>query len=291
MSIIEKEVKPKKKYRTVIKIGGIVIIAIILLISILFLIVNYSNTVEARILVEDGTVKVNGELAVDKSLLKEGDIIETFSGLATVILYESIVINLEEDTKITLEELKEDHPLVNQEQGTTWNKFTKLFGVDDYSIKSGNTFASVRGTSFEFSDGKVFTGEGEVKVKIEDKEFSLVAGRVAEKVKEEIRERAANEEELRKLKLRRERVLKSLIKLRELEIEKHPKMVKLVQSQTDLSKEDIMFKLKEADAGRYDIEETLKQAPIKTRPIEKVAEITKKIRELTSNNNREEINR
>jgi hypothetical protein len=272
------ELKPKKRRKFKIILG---IILLVLLISVitLFVIVNSSKQIEARLLVEQGNVEVNGRTAINEEILNEGDIVETFSGLATVILYESVVVNLDENTKITLKELVKEHPQLEQEYGTTWNKFTRLFGVEDYTIKSGNTLASVRGTSFEFSQNKVFTAEGKVDVTMGSKNIELLEGKIIEKVKDKVQERSANEEELMKQKLRQERVVKALQNLRELEMQKHQNTVNLIKKQLDISDEEIQIKLREADQGRYDIDKTLEQAPIKTAPVQKIAEITKTIQE------------
>ena len=129
--------------------------------------------IPAQLHVNSGSVKVNDAFVNGNIKLKQGDIIETIDGLATIILYESVVINLEKNTKISLQDLIKEHPKVKQEGGKTWNTFTKLSGVEDYTISEGNSVASVRATAFELSSGKIITGEGEVDYSV-DNSFYIV---------------------------------------------------------------------------------------------------------------------
>jgi len=74
-----------------------------------------SKMIKAQLNVEQGSVLVNGEsVSGEAIILKQGDIIETSgNGLATVILYESIVINLESGTKINIDDLSKDNPVIS----------------------------------------------------------------------------------------------------------------------------------------------------------------------------------
>ena|SRR3989304_827559 len=110
-------------------IGIILLVVIIVGVGIYFSITS-SNIISAQIHIESGKVLVNGNELVGDSTLKEGDIIETKEdGKATVILYESVIINLDSNTKVTLDSLVKENPRISQEGGETWNKFTKLSGV------------------------------------------------------------------------------------------------------------------------------------------------------------------
>ena len=91
----------KKKVLAII--GGIGL-ALIILFAIIYSSLTSASVVTAQLHIESGSVLVNGQAAVDDVNLKEGDLIETGTDSeATVILYESLVINLEPNTKITLE--------------------------------------------------------------------------------------------------------------------------------------------------------------------------------------------
>ena len=274
----EKQKKPKKRIKKVF-----LIIRIILLIIALITAYSYyaaSRTVTAQLQIESGIVKVNGNIVNGNLKLSQGDIIETNDGLATVILYESIVINLNKNTKINLEELTQKHPQITQENGKTWNKFTKISGVETYTIKTGNTVASVRATGFEISDNKILTGDGKVEYTIDEKTFTVTAKRVVEKVNDEIIERDATKAELEEIKEYRQRTIAQLKLLRQNEIDKYKRFVDIVKSRYNITDEDIKQGFEAADRGEWDISEILKKSPVKAKPLKKIVEITKTIQQL-----------
>ena len=261
-------------------IGIILLVVIIVGVGIYFSITS-SNIISAQIHIESGKVLVNGNELVGDSTLKEGDIIETKEdGKATVILYESVIINLDSNTKVTLDSLVKENPKISQEGGETWNKFTKLSGVQEYSVSSGNSVASVRGTAFAFKKGKLMTGEGEVDFEIDGKKYKVGKNKVVEKLEDKINEREASQDEISEMGKKEERTIKMLKILRQKEIEKHPKVVGIIKSKFNLDDEGLKNKLEEADEGKFDLEEVAKLSPIKISSIDKVVEITKKIIEI-----------
>ena len=266
-----------KKLRKQLLIGVGVFILIIL---IAFFFINRSPTIAAQLLVERGQVEVNGETVTETTDLSEGDTIETFQSLATVILYESLVINLEQNTKITLTDLLQSHPTVEQESGSTWNKFTGLLGMESYTIESGNTFASVRGTHFLFTEDKVFTEEGSVDYTIGGKNYRVLAGKVVEKINGRINQRDANQNELGLVQQRKQRAVNALQNLRELEMAKHPILFKTIKRAYSLDNHQVEQIFREADQGLYDVDKTIEASPYQTQSVKKVAAITKKIQEI-----------
>ena len=268
----------KKKVLAII--GGIGL-ALIILFAIIYSSLTSASVVTAQLHIESGSVLVNGQAAVDDVNLKEGDLIETGTDSeATVILYESLVINLEPNTKITLDDLTQAYPKIIQEKGETWNKFTKLSGVTAYSIISGNTVASVRGTAFAFSKDKIVGGEGEVEFIIDGKQFKVRENRVVEKLKDKIGERDANNEEKEMINKRTERTIRELRRLREKQIEKHPRIFNMIKSRLNMDNAQIKIFFEDADEGRVDIDEIARKSPIKLSAIDKVVKITEKIREM-----------
>src|SRR3990167_7093090 len=139
---MEGGIKPKKSKKG-LKIFIFIILALAILIAGAYFVLAKSPTVPAQLNVEQGEVLANSQRVQGNVKLKQGDIIETKQGgLATVILYESVVINIEENTKINIDNLIKEHPEVSQESGETWNTFTKLAGVEGYTVKTGNSIAS-----------------------------------------------------------------------------------------------------------------------------------------------------
>lgn len=267
--------------KKVFKIFGIVFISLILILAITYINLNKSELVTAQLSVESGSVLVNNQAVQDTNKLKQGDVIETKEGsLATVILYESIIIGLEENTKITLEDLSKAHPKVKQDSGSTWNKFTKLMGMQDYSISSGNTVASVRGTFFKFKKGQVITGEGNVSVEEGNETDYVGNGEVLEINDSGIIKRKMNSTEFEEFDKNTNRTIEQLRKLRQKEIEKHPRILAIVKDRFNVTDEMIQTTLIEADEGKVDIEAMKAKSPIKIKSIEKIVIITKKIQEL-----------
>ena len=252
--------------------------------------------IPAQLHVNSGSVKVNNEFINGNIKLKQGDIIETIDGLAAIILYESVVINLEKNTKISLQDLIKEHPKVKQEGGKTWNTFTKLSGVEDYTISEGNSVASVRATAFELSSGKIITGEGEVDYSVDNSFYIVEEKKVIEIISGEAVKRDATPEELAKIRIYMERAIQELKYLREKEIDEHPLLVNFVfrflsgklqevkdgevVSERELTKEELEKYLNDADEGKVDVGIILKEIPVKIASLEKIADITKKIQEL-----------
>ncbi len=265
----------------------IIIIVVLLLVVGAFFIYNTlikTKLVKAQLHVESGEVKVDDVLVSGNVKLKKQSIVETLDGLATVILYESILISLFPNTIVKVEDLILSHPTLKQEKGKTWNMFTKLFGVEDYTISTGNSIASVRATGFLLSEDKVITGIGLIDYITEGKSFIVPARRVVEKVDGEIIERDATKEELREIKGYIKRSINELKYLRKLEIDKHKFLGGIIKKQYSLTDEQIEKGLEAADSGLIDVDELYKKhktkIPFKIGPITKIINITKSIQEL-----------
>ena len=172
------------------------------------------------------------------------------------------------------------HPVVEQFKGTTWNKFTKLFGVEDYTIKSGTTFASVRGTEFSFSGGKIYTAEGIVEVEFAGEKYAVEENKVVEVINGKVKEREANNYERKTTEWQRERVIKNLEKIRENELERHSVVMNIVKKKYSVTDEKIKGSIKDVDEGKYDVDSLVKKSPVETDSIKKLAELTKKIQQL-----------
>lgn len=270
----------KKRLKIIIPIAILIIIAVIFLVIYMSLV--SSKTIDAQLNIEQGTVLLNGEKVTDEFIeLKKGDVIETSDdGLANIILYESIVINLEPNTKINLDDLTKENLEVSQEGGETWNQVTNLFGIESYTIKAGNSVASVRGTEFGLTEEKIFVNEGEVDYEINGQKFRVAKGKVIEKIKEEIKQRDLKPEEINKIRLHKQRAIQHLKRLRMDEIRKHEKVVNIIKKKYNLSDEDIREALEKADRGEINLRDYQDKAPVKVESVEKIARITEKIREL-----------
>ena len=269
--------KNKRGVATIAIVGGILALILTGALGFSYYSITHSKTIDAQLHVESGIVKVNGNEVNGNVLLNEGDLIETLDGEATAILFESVIVNIYPNTKITVQELTNKHPKLEQEGGKTWNKFTGLSGVEEYSIKEGNSVASVRATAFELSSGKIITGEGEVEYVIDGKRFTVREGRVVERADGEIIERAATPEELANVKEHMQKSIEELRYLRQLEIEKHPVLAKQLKKKYYVSDMEIKQYLEEADDGMHDVDAMVEKSPVKIESVYKIAEITKAI--------------
>lgn len=239
-----------------------------------------SSTVVAQINVESGSVMVNSLVASDGQKLGKGDVIETGAdGQATVILYESVIVSLEPNSKITLDDLTQKHPQITQNNGETWNKFTKLSGVEEYSVKTGNSVASVRGTAFGIKGEDLVVGEGSVNYKENGEEFNANESEAIVFEGGKWIKRAVNAEEAARMKKRIERSIARMQHMRDLELKKNKFIVNRLKSAQGWSDNDIKNLLEEADKGNGNIDDLVNKSPVKFEGVQKIADITKKIRD------------
>ena len=267
-----------KKKIVVASIVGIILISVI---AVYFYIFS-SSIVPAQAHIESGEVLINGKISSGMIKLKQKDIIETGeNSYASVIIYESIVINLEPNTKISIEDLVKNNIEVYQEKGSTWNTFTKLFGIESYTARTGTSVASVRGTAFSLREEYLLVGEGEVNFKIGEKEISVPEMMAAEKKDGELIKREATSEEIKKIIEGKKRAIKELKVLRNKEIEKNSGLISIAKKRTGIDKQKIIEYLEtEIDEGNVNIDDILSQSPLQTESIKKVAELTKTIQKI-----------
>ncbi|HSU72560.1 MAG TPA: hypothetical protein VLJ21_01795 [Candidatus Binatia bacterium] len=251
-------------------------IIVVLIVAIILFALRSSANVPAQLHVESGTVTVNGNVVTGTIELDEGDVIATGEGTATVFLYESVVVSLEKDTSVTLDDLTRTHPKISQKGGKSWSVFTKLVGVVDYSISTDKAVASVRGTAFALSEGKLLVGEGTVSYDYDGKTFLVAEKRVVENGIE----RAATPEELAEIKAHLQHAVGELQYLRKLEIDDHPFLVKTAMTLYGVTEEEVNQKLAEADAGAINVDDALAKAPFHLAALDKIADITKAIQKV-----------
>jgi hypothetical protein len=136
----------------------IIIIIAITAIGIFWFVTSSDDVIKAQLIVEFGSVQIKhqgGEWqqAENGVLLKQSDAIKTGNNSsASVILFESSIIRLDNSTEIKLEQIihlaEETNVMIRQESGRTWNTILKISGIDSYEVQTPTTVASVRGTTF-----------------------------------------------------------------------------------------------------------------------------------------------
>lgn len=160
----------KKNSKIIILAAAVIVVALgIFLYSALFT----TATRTAYLMIEEGNIEVDhGDgwvEAEDMMDLSLNDKIRTNEGKATVVFYDSIIVNLDSSTEISIKELSQSSVEVQQESGSTWHKFTKIVGVDDYKVSTPKAVATIRGTEAGVEVGEEETfmlGEGDFSVNI-----------------------------------------------------------------------------------------------------------------------------
>ncbi len=252
-------------------------IAVILVAAIiLFLILKSSAVVIAVLNVEKGRVEVNSgsgwETAVDGMNLNARDSIKTFDdGYAVVVLYESVIVQIEPNTEISLEELAKESVSIKQTSGYTWNKFLGLAGLKTYSVMTPTTVAAVRGTAFGVgvSEKKTEVLVGEGKVTLRD-EF----GKVVEVKEAVISDLAPEQKILLKKYLRKDLVLMKEIRLNQI---KRNKRIMMILNSYNIYEEQLPEYLEKADRGEINLNELIEKLPIKPESLERLTRINDKI--------------
>lgn len=129
------------------------LIAAVLLLTIIFIIILMPNSQRpAFVQSASGTVEVdqgNGYVPVTRGMsLDESDRIRTGpQSSAIIVLYEHIIIRLEQESEVTISELGRNRQSIDQ-QGTVWTKVAHLSGTEDFAVNTPTTVATVRGTGF-----------------------------------------------------------------------------------------------------------------------------------------------
>ncbi len=120
----------------------------------------------AVLAVHSGEVLVNGIAASAGQELKEGDLVRTMAGKASVVFFDSSVLRLDENTEVSIKKISKDSVELKQAAGQTWSRILKVSGIREYKIETPNTVATVRGTGFavkvEDGDTKIVVKEGKV---------------------------------------------------------------------------------------------------------------------------------
>lgn len=260
-------------------IGGIV--GVLLLIFAVYW-TFASPTVPAQLLVHSGEVQVDtgkGFVPVTGQLkLSELDKIKTLAGEASVILYESVVIDLEPNTEIAIDALTKKHPRITQTAGSTWNKFAKITGVETLEITTPDTVATVRGTFFGLRNNRMLLSNGRVDWKAGGSSMSFNGLSKGTFQGGSMKRGQVSADEVEEINRRREKVIQRLKKLRELEVKKHKTIVKLIQKRYGWDVPEINRRLEELDNNQANLDEIEKQAPIKLAAAYKLKRFTQEIR-------------
>lgn len=256
--------------------------AIILLIG-LFLYGCGGGETKAYLYVESGEVLVNNAGATNEMELKTNDVVKTgANGIATLVLFESETVRLQPNTEVVVSSLSKNNVGIKQNSGQTWNKISKLTGVNSYELQTPDTVATVRGTGF-----KVWTKDGESGIIVG--EGKVLAGKEMKAVPEGKRMNSKkgvlqNLEDLSPedrvfIKKQLQDDINTMKKVRFRTITKQKRLLALAKKIKPFDENDINKGLDEVDAGRVSEDELLKRYPLKGPLVEKIRKYNRGIRE------------
>lgn len=252
-----------------LKIALIVIALVVIFAIVGFVMVAGASTRTAFLKIDSGTVEVDTgkgwENALDNMDLSLEDKVRTVDGEAAVILYESIIIQLEPNTEIMIKDLAKENVVVKQESGSTWNKFTGLSGIEGYEVETPTTVATVRGTEFGVDLEEILVAEGEVDVTVNGETRRVLEGLKAKLKDGKLVLSELTPEEKRFIAVRMEKSLALLRELRKAQLEKHSFLLKIAKRRYNLTDENIERGFLKFDRGELTEEEVLKKSPV---PIE-----------------------
>jgi hypothetical protein len=152
---LEKSNSSKKRFRIIIPV--IIIICFIVIVGFLLTPEVVADKAKAQLIINSGEVQIksegeswrsaeNGMYLYSYDSVKTGD-----NSSASIILFETSIVRLDNNTQVTIEELvraEETSVTIQQDSGRTWNTVYKISGIDNYEVQTPTTVASVRGTAF-----------------------------------------------------------------------------------------------------------------------------------------------
>jgi len=272
-----------------LKIVLIVVAVLIILAVVGFVSVTGTSTRTAYLKIDSGAVEVDKgsgwTAAADGMDLSLNDKIRTADGEASVILYESIIVQLEKNTEVSIKDLTKDNVVVKQASGTTWNKFTGLSGVKGYEVETPTTVATVRGTEFGINLSEVIVGEGEVDVAAAGQKLKILEGKKAAFLMGKLSELNLTPEEKQFIAKMLAKSLEKLKELRMAELQKHKFLLNQIKKMRNLTDADIQRGFEKLDSGNITEEEVmnkmpipLQKLPVSKNSINNMIELNKKIR-------------
>ncbi|MBW3012263.1 FecR family protein [Candidatus Woesearchaeota archaeon] len=257
-------------------------VAVVVLIAVAAVFVFSNPAAPALLFVDRQMVEVDSgkgyTQATDNMKLGENDKVRTLDGEAYIIFFESEILQLDPNTEIQISDLSKDFK-VKQASGNTWSRVMKLTGMNSYSVETPSSVITVRGTGFGVGIGaieKVLLADGQVdfgSLHLSGLEKGMLAD--GDYLKAEL-----TEEEKAYIKKKLEKDVMILKKLRQMIIEDDKISYAAIKAFAKLDDEGIKKYLEEIDMGMHDPDELAEQAPIQTRSITSVTEISKKIIEL-----------
>ena len=243
-----------------------------------------SPTVKAQLIVQSGTVQVDsgkGYMPVtDVVRLKESDKVRTLDGEASVILHESVVVDLEPHTELVIDDLDTNGLKLSQPEGDTWTKFAHITGVKTVEISTPDTVATVRGTFFGLNKDRILLGNGQVDYRVKGQMTPMQGMMKTMNQNGKGVGATVTAEERALLEAHREKMILRLKRLRSMEIHKHNFAVSMIKKRYGWTDDMMMQKVEELDDNNADLNLLEQQAPIRLSATKKIIKLTEEIRKM-----------
>ncbi|MFH1064552.1 MAG: FecR domain-containing protein [Candidatus Woesearchaeota archaeon] len=256
--------------------------AVLLLAGVSLFFLLGSNTRVAFLNIEEGTVEVDTGKgwapANDGMDLSLEDKVRTLSGKAVLVLYESIIVQLDADTEVMIEELSKKNVKLYQNSGSTWNKFASIVGIHSFEVETPTTVATVRGTEFWDDMKSVGVVAGKVDVKWGDKEFNLQGGEkvVLDEDDEPVKMRF-DAADIERALSKKQAIIDAMKNLRQAEIEKHGVAYSTIKKTYGWSDADVHDRLEKLDNGKYDVQAIKAKAKIPAVSVDRFVKLSEEI--------------
>ena len=266
-------------------IGTLIILTLVL--AGAFYYFTSSSVTKAFLIIDSGLIEVNSgsgwKQAVDGMLLSLNNKIRTSAeSKVAIVLYESVIIQLNAGTEILISDLSKNNLQITQSIGKTWNKFTKLAGIKKIDIITPNSVATVRGTEFEIvagaEDFQIFVIEGNVEVNSGSLKQAVGEFKRFEKSSAGFIDKGLTAEDKKLMVEKAAETLNLLKKLRFKNIHEN-KLFQIVQEKYKFTDEDVSAGLAMIDSGEVNEREYTEKVPVSMGMTEKFFALNDAIKE------------
>lgn len=240
----------------------------------------------ALLYVDQGTVEVDQGggwgAAEDESELRQGNKVRTRQGEATLVFYEGEIMQLKPFTEVAIDTLRTREITLTQLSGETWNKLTRISGVQEYSVSTPTTVATVRGTEFTLNDTEIAVNEGRVDYwRKENSRFILTVHAGNRATAAELKELPLEEKHKASFIDFKKNYINVLKNVRYREIKKHQTLMDMAATR-GFTEEKLNSSLHKIDNGQLHEDELYQQVPVLLRPrATRAYQLTKQIKKAT----------
>ena len=250
-----------------------------------------SSETVAYLNIESGNVELNRgagwQAATDQMQLKQKDSVRTLQdGQASIVFYESDIMELEPNTEVSLTQLVANSVAVNQKSGETWNRVSKLTGTRQYTVETPNSVATVRGAGFGVNvseeGDEIIVDEGTVECSLPDRRTprQIMEYKSCMVKNGQISEGEITKEQLLLMKRKIQTGIFVLKKMQIRELQKKGFLINALKKRYNMTDAEFKQFIERVDSGEVDLSRLKQGMPVRMKSLDKVVSITQKIVEL-----------